>query len=627
MKLRHWTAVLALAGVAAPAAAKGKKDGDADETVSVDDDSKPAKSDDKPAKSDDSGGGDDVTTVDDSDDSPAKQRARQGGDTPPPMLKQDLNGHDLGGSKQENVFERDRFFVDKADSKKTAKGTLIQGSLTATAFAYHESGDNLPDGGTTAPGQSMVPSASPYSRLFTDLRLQTDFRHIGGGRWDARIDVRGRVVNDPGTQSQGYQPVTDSKVQSGFLGDNELEIKEAWLVRNGIQSDVFIGRQYIPDLGGVKIDGLRVDYASSAKFTLLGFGGLYPIRGSRSITDDYKPLLSNPAADGTRSDAGKFTGAAGFGAAYRTSSSYGAFGGVAIAPFSSESPRVYGTSTGYWRYGAQLDFYHFAILDLVGSNAVNTGLTNLSLGVNYKPDQRLRITGSFNRVDTDTLNVQAQALLSNPDNAFTGIYNEAMIQRIATNEARGSVSAGLGELQRFEITAALTYRYRGDVTLDSAGATPTEYKLKAAQSAEFYASIIDRRSFKELRLGVDGSRSFGVGSVSYNHTTALQLRAFAQREFRQGRGQWEAEVSYSSTKDDAAGTVCSVADLDTCYGASKSSIISVGGTVYYRFTRDWFGIASVFINHTAVTHVDTGAEVSDPAELGISGLFRVAYRF
>jgi len=138
-----------------------------------------------------------------------------------------------------------------------------------------------------------------------------------------------------------------------------------------------------------------------------------------------------------------------------------------IAPLQGgEDPRVYGTATGYWRLGPELDFYHLAIVDVVGTGTVNAGLTNLSLGLNYKPDQRLRGTLSFNRVDTETLNVQAQAFLQNPDpNANAVIQNEAFIQRIATNEARASLSAGLGELQRVEITAAGVYRYRGDVTL------------------------------------------------------------------------------------------------------------------------------------------------------------------
>jgi hypothetical protein len=609
---------LLLVGAAiAPAAAKPKASDDADDAADSDDgDVRPtrkAKASRSESKAD------------------AKARTDDDGGS---SQKQDLNGHDLGTGKKDNVFERDRFFVDKVDSDRTAQGTLVQGSLTSTSFAYHESG------GTLAPAQGQVgdvPSASGYSRLFTDLRLQTDFRHIATSRWDARIDVRGRVVNDPGsTTGSGFTPQTQATSQSGFLGKDELEIKELWLVRNGVRSDVFFGRQFVPDLGGVKIDGLRVDYASSAKFTLLGFGGLYPIRGSRSIETDYQPLKSNPAANGSRDDAGRFTGAGGFGAAYRTLDAYGSFGGVVLAPLSSESPRVFGTSSGYWRYGTKLDFYHFVILDLLGANAVNAGFTNLSAGVNYKPDQRLRGTLSVNRVDTETLNVQAQAFLANPDLKANVIQNEAYIQRIATNEGRGSLSAGLGELQRFEITTAIAYRYRGALTLtappgqtDAAGApVPTAtFALPAAQSVEVYGAITDRRSIKDLRLGVDAARIFGVGSSTYQRTSSLTLRASASRELADGHGEWEAEVAYNSTKDDSAGKVCAPNDLLTCSGAAQSTIVSVGGNLYYRFNRDWFAMGSLFINYTAITHVDMMTSVADPAVIGLTGFLRIAYRF
>lgn len=553
----------------------------------------------------------------------AETSDEEGGD----FKKQDLTGHDLG-AKKGNSFERDRFFVDKSDSSKTAKGTLVQGSITSTTFAYHESGGPLAN---TDPAQSPVPSGSQFDRMFTDLRLQTDFRHIGAGKWDARIDVRARMVNDPGQSTQSaFEPGTKASVQSGWKGEDELEVKEAWILRNGPRSDLFFGRQFIADLGGVRIDGLRVDYASSAKFTFLGFGGLYPIRGSRSITTDYTALQSNPANDGTRTSAGQLTGAAGFGAAYRTTEAYGSFGGVALVPFSSESPRIFGTSSGYWRYGSQLDFYHFAVLDVVGANAVNAGLTNLSLGLNYKPDQRLRGTLSFNRVDTETLNVQAQAFLANPDINANVVQNEAYLQRIATNSARSSLSAGLGELQRFELTAALAFRYRGAVTLtappQAMGAPPPmSVELPAASSAEIYGAITDRRSFKDLRLGVDGSRVFRVGSATYQRTSTTAVRAFAARQLADGHGEWEAEVAYASNKDDNAGVTCS--DIVTCAGASKSTVLSLGGNLYYRFNRDWFAMGSVFLNRNAITHVEGATPVADPTVTGISGYFRLAYRF
>jgi hypothetical protein len=542
---------------------------------------------------------------------PAKKEAEK------PFKKQDLTGHAAAddGKSESNAFERQRFFVDKVDTAKTSKKTLVQGSLTSTTFAYREAGGDI-TGVTT-------PSNSPYARLFTDLRLQTDFRHIGGGRWDARIDTRGRFTGTPSQQTPGYIPADDVRSQSGFLGENELEVREMWVARSGKRTDVFFGRQFVADLAGVKFDGLRFDYASSSKFTLLGFGGLYPIRGSRSVFTDYEPLKGAPdPITGIRPPAGRYTGTGGFGAAYRTPNMYGAFGGVAIAPFSAEAPRVFGTSQGYWRAGPKIDFYHFAVLDLLGEQA---GLTNLSAGVNFKPDQRLRGTIAVNRVDTETLNVQANAFLADPDLNINTIQNESVLARIAQNMARASISAGLGSLQRFEITVATAFRYRAPFTVASPVAMdPVVLSLPAGKSVEVYGAIVDRRSFKNVRLGVDGSRMFRVGDVAYQNTASLAVRTFVAREFKEGRGEWETEVAYFTTKDDQAGVVCSVNVIADCFGSAKTSALSFGGNIFYRLKQNWIGMGSLFINRYNIT---SGTAPPDPPVTGLSGFARIAYRF
>src|SRR5207249_8557552 len=127
--------------------------------------------------------------------------------------------------------------------------------------------------------------------------------------------------------------------------------------------------------------------------------------GSRSVTTDY-PDLKDPSSGMPVS---KFVGTGGFGAAYRTATAYGSFGGVALVPTAVEQPRVFATANGYWRPNPTIDIYHFALIDLVSS--YNQQITNLSAGVNYTPTQRLRMTARYNRVDTDTLNIQASAFL------------------------------------------------------------------------------------------------------------------------------------------------------------------------------------------------------------------------
>jgi hypothetical protein len=593
---------------ATPAKAdKGDESEDDDATTSddSDDESDAGAAKKKPAKKDD-----DAKVSDDEDDS-----GKRPANTLP--AKQDLTGHDLGATKKANEFERDRFFVDKVDSVATERGTLVQGSLTSTSFAYTESGGSY--------GGMQGGNAASFSRLFTDLRLQTDFRHIAASRWEARIDARLRMVDTPPSTTfdaaaTGTGAVTATHIQSGLTGQNEYDLRELWLIRNGVRTDIILGRQYITDLAAIKIDGLRVDYASSSKFTLLGFGGLYPLRGSRSVTTDYVDLR-----DSTGNKVGNLVVATGGGAAYRTELAYGSFGGVVLAPAQGEKPRVFGTSTGYWRLGSTLDLYHFAVVDLVGNNdalgAGSAGLTNLSVGANFKPIPRLRATASFNRVDTDTLNVQAYAFLTQPTGTTNTINNELYVTRLATSEMRGSLSAGLGELQRFEITMALSYRTRPDFKLTAPDGVTTA-SLPAASSVEVYGSITDRRSVADMRLGVDFVRTYDVNPVAFSRSNVLAVRAFAARELASGKGEWETEVTYASTKDANVGYDCS--DISKCYGATDGTILSAGGTLYYRFDRDWLGIASAYVSQTALKQM---GQPADPSILGLTGFGRIAYRF
>ena len=594
-----------------PAWAKGKKgsdddSSDDDEASSSDDDSDNA-DDDKPAKKDkaDSKKSDDSDSSDDEDEKPKKgdKDAAPAKDEP---VKQDLTGHDLGTKKKTTEFEKDRFFVDKVDTEKTEDHTLVQGSLASSSMYYAEGGGKYPTATMTA-GNDTGPD-----RMFTELRLQTDFRHIGGGRWDARVDGRVRFVNTPPDE----RPETNY-IQSGFNGQNEYDIRELWIVRNGVRSDVFLGRQYIPDLGGLKIDGLRVDYASSNKLTFIGFGGLYPLRGSRSLSTDYISLKTPGALD----PAGKYVGTAGFGGAYRTVNAYGSIGGVTLVPLSSkEQARVYVTSSGYYRAGSKLDFYHFALIDLVGSAGAQ--ITNLSAGVNGKPSDRLRLTASVNHVDTETLAIQAGAFLNPIDNGTpTVVQNETFIRRLATDEARGGVSAGLGQFQRFQISTALSYRQRPSFQLLEANKTPVT--IDDAASVEVWAQIVDRHSIKDARLGLEGSQSFGVGTLPYQRNESFYLRAFLGHEIKGGRGEFTGEVTYLKTADAAKSSTC--ADVNSCYGASNTTIEGIGGDLYYRLNEDWFGIAMLSIERN--TTKLAGATAEDPAILGLTGFLRIAYRF
>jgi hypothetical protein len=575
------------------------------------------------ADEDDSDSESDDEEAESSDDSTDDEEATDDDGLP---AKQNLTGHDEQGKKP-TEFERNRFFVDKVDSEKTEKGTLVQGSISSSSFFYGEAGGNYPNLVTAgATGENTGPK-----RLFTELRLQTDFRHIKASRWEARIDVRGRFVNTPPNNvSMAPALATEpNRVQSGLLGTNELDVREMWLIRSGKRSDVFIGRQFLPDLGGLKFDGIRVDYAKSSKLTLIGFGGLFPLRGSRSVTTDYAKL-----EDSSGNSAGRFVVTGGFGGAYRTPAAYGAVGGVIQYPLQKEQPRVYLTTNGYLRNGAKLDVFHYILVDVLGSAAQESTsriqLTNLSGGLNFKPNPRLRLTAAFHRVDTETLNVQANAFLNEPDLTGVGgtiIQSDTYLQRIATNTARGGISAGLGKQQRFEISTAISYRFRPAFTLRSPDPnTPTLAELPGASSVEVWGSLVDRRSIKNERIGIEASQSFAVGQLAYNRSLLFTGRLFVLREIANGKGEWEAEASYSQVRDTVIGTMlgCVPMNIADCYGSSNNTLFQIGGQVFYRLKPDWFGIATLHVLRMTNLRSD---KVEDPAVLGLTGFVRIAKRF
>jgi len=589
----------------------GDDDDDTAEDAGTDDDDAGDDKDSEKKAKDDSSDDDQDSDDEDQDDEKEKPEKKQKADDEP--AKQDLTGHDLGTKKKTTEFEKDRFYVDKIDTPKTENGTLIQGSLASSSFYYAE-------GGGTYPNVTAGANTGP-DRMWTDLRLQTDFRHIGGGRWDGRVDGRIRFVNAAGLSATttGTAPETN-QIQSGFNGQNEYDLRELWLVRNGVRSDVFLGRQYIPDLGGLKIDGLRIDYASSNKLTFIGFGGLYPLRGSRSLDTDYVPLK----VPGSLDPAGKYVGTTGFGGAYRTINAYGSVGGVAMVPISNkEQARFYLTSSGYYRAGSKLDFYHFILADVVGSAGAQ--LTNLSAGVNGKPTDRLRLTASVNHVDTETLAIQAGAFLNPIDTQPGGqtvVQNETFIRRLATDEVRGSVSAGLGHFQRFQLSTAISYRSRPGFTLPT-GANTT-VNIDDASSVEVWASLVDRHSIKDARVGIEGSQSFGIASIPYQRNTALYLRGYVGHTIKDGRGEWMLEAAYLKAVDAQKTSTCG--DVNTCYGSSESAIIDFGGELYYRLKSDWFAVGSLSLAHNT-TRAVANMTTADPAVNSLTGFLRIAYRF
>jgi hypothetical protein len=524
----------------------------------------------------------------------------------------------VGGVAHAQSSDDDRFFVDKEEADGGEDRTLWQGSLTSTSFLFREAaGISDPLTG----GQVGFENAAPL-RWFTDLRAQLDAIHLAGKTWDARVDARARMVNTIANQpgSTAPDPVMP---QSGAFGGNEYELRDLYVVRGSVRTDLTVGRQTVLDIAGIKIDGARFDYAKNRRWTYLGFAGLYPTRGSRSITTDY-PV----GADGKR----VMPVAGGGGAAYRTQRSYGAIGAAAIVPLARdmatdtlEQPRVLVTSNGYWRRSGHLDVFHYAVVDLIGAGGF--AITNGSLGVNYRPQPRLHVNGTINHLDTEALNVQAQTQLLDPADTRPNseiIQNNLTVRRISSDSARVSVSAALGKTMRFEATVAGAARRRPQIILDALNGGDDQI-IPAAQSGEIFFQAVDRRFYGGLRLAANFVRVFGLGGNA-NRSTASIFTVTGNREFKDGQGEWEATLGYLASKDDNRG-VCSTADLETCYGSSSVRAITASGTGFYRLKADWFVMGTLELARRSLTTLDAGTPVANPAVISTTAFVRIAYRF
>ncbi len=522
----------------------------------------------------------------------------------------------------------DRFFVDKLEADGEEQRTLWQGNLTSTSFLHREAAGISDPLGLGAVGAE---NASP-ARWFTDLRAQIDARHVGGGRWDARLDGRARAVSTFGS-TRAVDP-GDLGTQSGSGTGNEYELRDLYVVRGGTKSDLFLGRQTVLDLAAVKIDGVRLDYAKDRRWTYLGFVGAYPVRGSRSIDTDYPKGVDAMGQPGKR----VIPAAGGVGAAYRTQRTYGAFGAVAIVPLADdvatgtlEQPRLFATSNGYWRRSPQMDIYHYAVLDVLGSAGFS--LTNLSAGLNYRPNLRMHVAAAYHRIDTETLNVQAQTTLEdpNPDVGIGVVRNNVSVTRIASDSARASLSTALGRTLRWEVSIATALRRRPEITLedDDPDSTAGDQTIEAADSAELWLQAVDRRFYGGWRLAASFLRIFDAPILSGDNaarTTASIARLAGQRELKDGRAEVEAELTYAASKDETRG-VCSTADIATCYGSSLAKTFALGGTGFYRIKRDWFVMATVEIARQKLTIIDGMATVENPAILMTTAFLRASYRF
>jgi hypothetical protein len=535
-----------------------------------------------------------------------------------------------GSANAQEAPRVDRFFSEKVSEE----GSVFQGRLTSSTFFFQEIGESIANMG----GAEIIDNASPVTRLYTELRAQLGLTQPGVNRLDVRGDVRVRMalpcdfafVSDPLANLQpGQIGYDDCRTQSGTFGGNEYELRELYGRRSGDELELQGGRQFVGEVGATKLDGVKAQYKLDDNWSLIGFGGLAPSRISRSVIDDY--------------DGGVLPIAVGAGGAYRYQRYFGSVGAAGIVPLSTQDadaevqPRVFVTSNGYWRPSDMVDVYHFTSIDLAGPSTEDVAdmFTNISLGLNVKPVEDLRVTAAVHHFSTDTLEEFALQRLDTRGEQGV-IQNNVDVLRLTAQSARLGVSLALME-KRFEVSTSFAVRHRPSETICPANdpdcAPAMGQTSEDAWSGEAMLSLVDRQSIGGLRLGASvinmfGLYDLGLGDDSYGHSNFLIGRLDASRALMNEQVQVDADLSYLHAED-AGRSNCDAAAVLTCYGDTVADTISLGGTVYYRFQPDWFALVTA---NAALQSFTPGAAADAAMQTSytntaITGFLRLAYRF
>jgi hypothetical protein len=538
---------------------------------------------------------------------------------------------------------------DEEETAREKRETKYDIRLTSTTFGYRETGAIGPALGV---GTEQPDNASPIDRVFTDLRAQVTGTHVSGSKWDYRLDTRFRLNQDTRPTSNVQDDAGNTiPIQSGTFGGNtEIDLRELYFKRRGRKTDWVFGRQMVLDLAATKIDGVRVEYEKDDEWTYIGFGGFYPVRGSRSIKTDYPteqpdPLAADPTAPGPR----VMPVAVGGGGAYRFARAFGAIGAGAIIARTEaevggqqEKPRVFVTSNGYWRKSNTLDLYHYLVFDLdaegldqASSDDFCKGrCRNVLLGAAWHPRFSFRVNASVNMVNTETLNAHAKTRLEEPDQsplAGPRIQNNVEVLRIASQSGRLSVSNSFKDM-RYEVTATGQLRRRPEFNVT--GTDGTIYTFPRSQAADVTLGVTDRRFYFGLRLYATITSIFGVGAENLNRTEAKVFRIGGAKELNDGRTEVEADISYLTSTDDNQGmmaTTCGIADaVDpfNCYGTSNVKTLQAGGLVFHQLNPKWFVVGSAYLGRQRLQTADAmGTRVNQPLVTTLTAFLRLDYKF
>ncbi len=479
--------------------------------------------------------------------------------------EQDDQDEELDGVEDERVPDKNDKRVDRFFRAREG----WHGSFTLTSFYY---GESAATGPAFANADVPVEPASPNARFFGDARNRLSY---GSEKLDFTSDIRLRYSNGQ---------------QSGTYGTNEYDIREFQGTYTGSKFSAVLGRQFVEEAASSKLDGIKLQYKMSPKVSLVGFGGLYPRRSSRSIDSDYS--AAKPIA---------------FGAATRFEGRglWGALGAFGVLPMGDVLPprqlggmgepevmRIAITSQLYWRPNGLFDLYHYGVTDVFGF--AGTQFTNFSLGANVKPHPQVILTAAYNHVDVETLQVNAQQTFDlayndpNDPNApvSTVIQNNLELLRISRQSARLAGSLALFD-RRLEISTWGQYRHRQSPVLffiDGAKQTDPSAIIPAAKSAEVGAKIVDRKFWGGLRATASYARIQGLGKKIGTPNVGRFDVAF-ERWFLEERLNAALRFWYQSSVDQNRSPCTTVA---TCFGRSQYDGLGITAQASARLSKKMY---------------------------------------
>ena len=477
--------------------------------------------------------------------------------------------------------------------------------ITLSTFLFRETGADAP---ALVDQGAALQNASPVRRYFGDLRAELS---AGGLVLDARI-----------------RQTTSERYQAGASGGGEYDIRTLDYRLGSATTFVTIGRQFVEPVGATRIDGIAVTHKLTGGIAAMLFGGAFPELGSRSLDTDYVRLRNADGRDGSL----LVPIAGGLGVAYQTPSYHGDLGATAVhvaqdAPgaTAAEKSRVFTTSSGYWRIGAPVEIYHFALLDVAGDRGVN--LTNGSVGIDARPGSAVQLTASVHHVSTDILQIAARNLLSDPDPSAIGVVqNNVAVLHISQDVARAAASLSLAD-QRFELSASGIVHRRPAVSValaDGSGAA----LFPEARSADATLAILDRHSLGGLRTQLSASLTYPMGGGAGNRARGTLARLSASRTFAHERGQIEADVMAERFRDVDSSTGMCMTSLDAfaCYGTSTTIAAQAGALASWRIGREWLLVADGHAGYRDVRSTSIAGPFAWPKVYSITSFIRLQWR-